>query len=61
MLPRIDTTAIAEKKVARTAIAAAITRLQLIESSYATATTAQKNQAIKDMAGYLKHVIKLVT
>ena len=58
---RMDQIKLDEVNTARTAIAAAITRLQQIEAGASTATTAQMRTAIADMAKYMRHIIKIVT
>jgi hypothetical protein len=60
MAHRIDPARIADSTAARAAVKAAIVRLTQIETA-STATAAQVRQAVQDMAGYLKHIIKLVT
>jgi hypothetical protein len=59
---RIDAQKIADGQVAREAIKAAITRLQQIETLMAGApTTAQTRTAIKDLATYVRHIIRVMT
>lgn len=58
---RIDPTKISDISQARTAVKAALARLDQIVAGIDGATTAQTKTAIKDMAVYLKHIIKVIT
>jgi hypothetical protein len=57
---KIDQTKIADIDVSRKAVAAAGARLTQIETA-ATATNAQLLAAVKDMAKFMKHIIKVLT
>lgn len=59
---RIDQVKITDTKTAQTAIAAALTRLQQIETLMSgAATTAQIRAAVLDISKYIRHIIKIVT
>lgn len=59
---RIDAAKITDTQTAQTAIAAAVTRLQAIETLMAGApTTAQTRAAIADLAKFMRHIIRVVT
>jgi hypothetical protein len=57
---KIDTVKIADVGVSKAAILAAVTRLTQIETA-TTATSAQQLAAIKNLATYMKAIIKVLT
>jgi hypothetical protein len=61
MAHRIDPQRIADSRTAKTAVTAVVTRLQAIENQVGNFTLTTASAAIKDMARYLRHIIKLVT